>query len=269
MNALGNKDGELSQVIDASNAVFRTFAEQDQSFQRTLRLLPGALSKTRSGLGKLATAAGAVGPALRRLEPFATALAPAEEASRSFFKQSAPIFEQEIRPFARQVLPVVNQLEPSLGELGEAFPGLTASFSVFNEFFNELAYNPGPNQGGFMFFLDWANHDANSALSSADAHGPLGRALVYLNCEVLPLLKGASEVNQSVRILVALLKPPTGAECQAQGLTKAAASGTSAASAAAARARTHTTPGHGFTMRLLGSRDSAFGRLAAAGGGGR
>jgi phospholipid/cholesterol/gamma-HCH transport system substrate-binding protein len=265
VGALGSKDTELSQLVEASNAVFATFAEQDQNVQSTLRLLPGALSKTKSGLGKLATAAGVLGPTLKKLEPFAKALAPAEEASRPFFEQTAPIFKNEIRPFARQILPVVNQLEPSIKELGEAFPGLESSFSVFNEFFNELAYNPGSKQGGFMFFLDWANRDLNSVLSSADAHGPLGRTLVYLNCEVLPLLQGAGEVNPTVRLLVDLLNPPTAAECQALGLTKGATGGTATVKAAAAHSASHK----GFTMKLLGSRGSAFGRLAQAGGGGR
>src|SRR5450759_4473579 len=265
VSALGSKDTEPSQLVYASNAVFATFAEQDQNVQQTLRLLPGALSKTKSGLGKLATAAGVVGPTLKKLEPFAKALAPAEEASRPFFEQTTPIFKNEIRPFARQILPVVNQLEPSIKELGEAFPGLQSSFSVFNEFFNELAYNPGSKQGGFMFFLLWANHDLNSVLSTADAHGPLGRTLVYLNCEVLPFLQGAGEVNPTVRLLVALLNPPSAAECQALGLTKGATGGTATVKATAAHSASHK----GFTMKLLGSRGSAFGRLAQAGGGGR
>lgn len=224
MSALGSKDKQLAQVIDASNAVFAKFAEQDQNVQRTLRLLPGALAKTKSGLGKLATASAVLGPALHRLEPFAKALAPAQEASRTLFEQTAPIFKNEIRPFARQILPVVSQLNPSLKELGEAFPGLRTSFAVFNEFFNELAYNPGPKQGGFMFFVDWGEHNLNSVLSTADAHGPLGRTLVYLNCEVLPILKGAGEVNPTVKLLVALFNPPSKEECQKLGLLKGATS---------------------------------------------
>ena len=46
---------------------------------------------------------------------------------------------------------------------------------MLNEFFNELAYNPGPSKGGFLFFLDWGNHNLNSVVSSADATRP-GRA---------------------------------------------------------------------------------------------
>jgi phospholipid/cholesterol/gamma-HCH transport system substrate-binding protein len=268
ISALGDKDTEISQVIDASNAVFQTFAEQDQNFQRTLQLLPGTLAKTKSGLGKLATASAVVGPTLTKLEPFANALAPAQEASRSLFKTSTPIIKNEIRPFARKILPVVNQLQPSLKELGEAFPGLEKSFSVFNELFNELAYNPGPKQGGFLFFLAWANHDLNSVLSTADAHGPLGRTVAYLNCELLPLLTGVSEINATVKLLVALFNPPSATECQSLGLVSGAATTAGAGKAAAARARAHSAP-KGFTLKLLGSKHSAFGRIATASGEGR
>jgi phospholipid/cholesterol/gamma-HCH transport system substrate-binding protein len=269
VSALGNKDTEISQLIDASNAVFQTFAEQDKSVEKTLHLLPGALTKTKAGLGKLATAAGVLGPTLTKLEPFANSLAPAQEASRSLFKQSTPIIKNEIRPFARQILPIVNQLEPSIKELGEAFPGLSSSFSVFNEFFNELAYNPGPKQGGFLFFLAWANHNLNSVLSTADAHGPVGRTVAYLNCELLPILTGAGEVNATVRLLVALFNPPSTQECQSQGLISGATAGTASSKAAAARTRASATSGKGFTMKLLGSKRSAFSHLASTDGGGR
>lgn len=225
MSALGGKDTELAQLIESSNTVFKTFAEQDQALQRTLHLLPGALAKTRSGLGKLAVASEAVGPALKELEPWAKAVAPAEEASRPLFKHTAHIFKNEIGPFARRVQPIVNEFQPTLKQFAEAAPELATSFSVFNEFFNELGYNPGPKQGGFMFFLDWANHDLNSVLSTADAHGPVGRTLVYLNCQLLPLLQSVGSVNSTVKVAVALLKPPTGQECVQLGLTSAGGKG--------------------------------------------
>jgi phospholipid/cholesterol/gamma-HCH transport system substrate-binding protein len=261
VSALGDKDTEISQAIDASNAVFQVFAEQDQSFQRTLQLLPGTLTKTKSGLGKLARAAAVTGSTLTKLQPFAESLQPAQEATRSLFKQSTPIIKNQIRPLAREILPVINQLNPSLEELSEAFPGLEKSFSVFNELFNEFAYNPGPNQGGFLFFAAWATHDLNSVLSTADAHGPIGRTVAYLNCELLTLLQGAGEVNTTVKLLVALFNPPTEAECVAQGLKAPVGTAT------AARVKTHSGSGKGFTMNLLGSQHSAFARLASSGGG--
>jgi phospholipid/cholesterol/gamma-HCH transport system substrate-binding protein len=213
--ALGGKDQQIAQLIDASNAVFATFRQEDANFERTLHLLPSALRKTGKGLGTLATATDQLGPALRKLQPFAQALGPGNEATRRLAEKTTPIFKNEIRPFARQILPVVNELQPATQKLGEAFPKLATSLSVLNEFFNELAYNPGASKPGFLFFLDWGNHNLNSVVSSAEAHGPLARSLIYFNCEILPILSGVSSVNPTVNLQLGLLKPPTAAECKA------------------------------------------------------
>ncbi len=93
---------------------------------------------------------------------------------------------------------------------------------MLNEFFNELANNPGKGQGGFLFFLDWANHNLNSVVSSSDANGVLGRTLVYFNCEVAPLLEHVAEVNPNVKLLIGLLQPPNAQTCISQGLVKGA-----------------------------------------------
>jgi phospholipid/cholesterol/gamma-HCH transport system substrate-binding protein len=218
MEALGTKDTQIAQLVDASNAVFATFAKEEANLQKTLHLLPGALKKTGSGLGKLATASRQVGPTLRALDPFAKALGPANEATRRLARRTTPIIKNEIRPFAREILPVVNELQPSTQQFAKVLPKLSVSFSVLNEFFNELAYNPGPSKPGFLFFLDWGNHNLNSVLSTADAHGPIGRTLVYFNCEIIKLFKSVSEINPTVNLLIGLLKPPTKEECIAQHL---------------------------------------------------
>ncbi len=220
--ALGGKDKELAQLVDASNAVFQTFAKEDKAVEQTVSLLPGALRKTRTGLGKLATAAHVLGPTLHQLQPFASALGPANDATRKLAIETTPIIKNEIRPFAREIVPTINLIAPDTKELSESFPKLATTFSVFNEFFNELANNPGKSQGGFLFFLDWANHNLNSVLSSADAHGVLGRTLVYFNCEIAPILTAVATVNPNVNLLVGLLNPPTRADCQSQGITKSA-----------------------------------------------
>jgi len=227
VQAVGGKDQQLSQLVDASNAVFATFAKEDASFKKTLQLLPGALHKTGVGLAKLATATHVLGPTLHDLLPFARALGPANEGSRKLALKTTPIIKNEIRPFASEILPVVNELKPTTQKLGEALPKLSSTFTVLNEFFNEIAYNPGPSKGGFLFFLDWGNHDLNSALSSADAHGVLGRSLVYLNCEVLRLLKGVSAVNPTVSLIVSLLNPPTKQECIGEGILSSTGAPTS------------------------------------------
>jgi phospholipid/cholesterol/gamma-HCH transport system substrate-binding protein len=218
IEALGGKDKQLAQLVDASNAVFAVFAKEDRNVQSTLSLLPGALAKTRSGLGKLATATNVLGPTLHELHPFAASLGPAQEATRRLSLKTTPIIRDQIRPFARQILPTISALRPDTQELAEAFPKLATSFSVLNEFFNELAANPSSGQPGFLFYLDWGNHNLNSVVSSGDAHGVLGRTLVYFNCEVLPILKGVSEVNPTVKLLVGLLNPPNAQTCVNLGL---------------------------------------------------
>jgi phospholipid/cholesterol/gamma-HCH transport system substrate-binding protein len=222
MEAFGDKDTQLADLIQSSNAVFATFAQENQSVQRTLQLLPGALNKAERNLGKLATAFNVQGQALGELKPFASGLAPAEEALRPFFKTTTPIFKNDIRPFAREIEPTVASLQPSLKDLAASFPKLASSFSVLNELFNELAYNPGKSRAGFGFFAAWAAHNLNSVVSSTDAHGVLGRTLVYLNCEVLPLLAPAATINPTVNIIVGLINPPTKAACQAAGILKGA-----------------------------------------------
>jgi phospholipid/cholesterol/gamma-HCH transport system substrate-binding protein len=229
MQALGGKDKQLAQLVEASNAVFAVFAKEDANVQATLHLLPGALAKTRRGLGKLATATAVLGPTLHELHPFATSLGPANEATRRLSLKTTPIIRDEIRPFARQILPTISQLHPDTQALAETFPKLATSFSVLNQFFNELAANPSTGQPGFLFYLDWGNHNLNSVVSTADANGVVGRTLVYLNCEVAPLLKAVGEVNPTVKLLVGLLNPPNAQTCAAQNLlTKGTAARTPA-----------------------------------------
>jgi phospholipid/cholesterol/gamma-HCH transport system substrate-binding protein len=264
VEALGGKDQQLAQLVDASNAVFSTFAKEDASLRRTLHLLPGALSSTATNLDKLKTASQVLGPTLTALNPFAKALAPAQEASRKSALETTPLIKNDIRPFAREIEPVVNELGPSTQQLAEAFPKLTVSFTVLTEFFNELAYNPGKNKAGFIFFTIWGNHELNSVVSTADANGPLGRSLVYFNCEVLPLLKAVSSVNENVKLLVKLLNPPSKAECESEGL-----SGKGAATAASASAVKHITSFEGFSLtpfgpRAVGSRTRTASTGAAA-----
>lgn len=218
MEALGGKDRQLSELVLASNEVFKTFAAEETNLQQTLHLLPPTLHTTGTALHQVELAANQIGPTATALKPFANALAPAQAASKKLAEETTGVIKNEIRPFAREILPVINQLGPSTQQLSEALPKLTISFGVINEFFNELAYNPGKGRSNFLFFLPWANHNLNSVLSTADAHGPVGRSLLYFNCEVVGILKNVGEVNPNANILVALLRPPTKAECRAHGV---------------------------------------------------
>ncbi|HEX4466077.1 MAG TPA: hypothetical protein VH025_02730, partial [Solirubrobacteraceae bacterium] len=214
------------------------------------------------------------GPTLKKLKPFAQNLGPANEATRKLALKTAPIIKNEIRPFAREILPTVAELPESTKQIGEAFPKLAVSFSVLNEFFNELAADQGTGKESFLFFLDWANHNLNSVVSSADANGTIGRSIIYFNCEILTILEGAEEVNPTIRLLSRLLKPPTKAECEARGIKLASAASASVNSAALRKAATlGAGPFSGLESEPFGSSATAGKRTASAhtasAGGGR
>jgi phospholipid/cholesterol/gamma-HCH transport system substrate-binding protein len=213
MEALGGKDTQLAELIASSNAVFTTFSEQDHALQETLRELPGVLTRANHGLGKLAASAHAIGSTLHALEPFAKELAPAERASRAGFRATTPILANEIRPLLRAILPTIEQFQPSLRDFAQASPDLAKSFTVLNELFNELAYNPGPEQGGFLFFADWGAHDLDSVVANGEAHGAVGQTLLYFNCALVPILTGVEAVDPTARLILGLLNPPSAAEC--------------------------------------------------------
>jgi phospholipid/cholesterol/gamma-HCH transport system substrate-binding protein len=227
LEALGNKDTQLAQVVDSSNAVLATFSAQDRAVQETLRELPGVLRQANHGFSKIGGSVHVIGSTLHSLEPFAKALAPAERASQESFRTTTPIFKNEVRPFFRKILPVINQLQPSLQDFAQATPQLTTSFTVISEFFNELAHNPGPNQAGFLFFADWGAHDLDSVVSQGEAHGAIGQTLLYFNCELVPILTGVAEADPTAKLILGLLNPPSASLCKS-----AAASGTAAAKAA-------------------------------------
>jgi phospholipid/cholesterol/gamma-HCH transport system substrate-binding protein len=220
VQALGEIEKELAELVQSANRNFRVFASQDHAVERTLELLPGALAKTQKGLGSLATAAHVLGPTLTALHPFAVALGPAEKSSQPFLRETTPIIANQIRPFAREAEPVIAKFKPALGSFAQALPGLTISFSVLNEIFNELANNPGPNQPGFLFFGDWLAHDINSVYASADAHGAVGNTLVYFNCGFLSVVEPVAKVDPEAKLLVGLFNVPrfkSREQCLAEG----------------------------------------------------
>jgi phospholipid/cholesterol/gamma-HCH transport system substrate-binding protein len=208
--AVGQKDSQLAGLVHSSNRVFGALASEQASLRSAIGLLPASLRQTRDALGKLATSASLLGPALRKLQPAARALGPAERATRPFLASSTPIIANQLRPFTRAALPTVAALAPAAGSLAAATPKLTSAFTVLNQVFNELAYNPGPSQGGFLFFLAWANHNLDSLLATQDANGAVRHGLLLFSCPALTVLNGAAQVNPTVRLELGLLNPPTG-----------------------------------------------------------
>jgi hypothetical protein len=104
---------------------------------------------------------------------------------RPFAQTLTNTLATDIRPLIRHAEPVVAQLAPAAAGLRDLVPNLTSTFQTLQYATNELAYNPGGNDPGYLYWLDWWSANGLSVFSSADAHGMLGRAAVFANCQQL------------------------------------------------------------------------------------
>jgi phospholipid/cholesterol/gamma-HCH transport system substrate-binding protein len=206
--AVAGKDDDLAQLVDASNAVFRSFANQDQALRSALDQLPGTLRVAQTNLQKANPLANVLGPTLQDLRPAARALGPTLRQMRPFLEESTPIIENQIRPFARESLPTVRILRPAAQNLAKLTPDLVSAFKVVNILLNELAYNPpGDAEEGYLFWAAWTNHAGNSIFGAQDAMGAIRRGAVIASCSTLQTLPNLIRANPRLGQLVSLLNP--------------------------------------------------------------
>ncbi len=207
--ALGSKDRQLTQFVKSSNAVLGAFARQNTSLQSLLVELPSTLRATNTALQRTDAFAAELGPALASLRPAARALGPALTSSRAFFDATTPVIADKLRPFTKRALPTVAAAVPATRDLAGLAPDLVSTFKVLNHFFNALAYNPpGQADEGYLFWLAWLNHAGASVFSTADAHGPIRRGIVLVQCGNIQLLKRVAANSPQLGVLVNLLNPP-------------------------------------------------------------
>jgi phospholipid/cholesterol/gamma-HCH transport system substrate-binding protein len=212
--ALAQRDDQLASLVDSANANFEAFASEEGALREALRLFPGTLDQTEQTLTKTSALAGELGPALERLRPFARQLAPALRKTQPFFRETTPIIRDQIRPFARDVQPVVRDLRSATQDLAVVTPRLARTFGVLNRFFNILAYDPPGARKPFNFWAAWAAHSTATMFDLQEAHGPIRRGLVLVNCNGYDVLEQVILGNPQLGLLTALLNlPPEAQAC--------------------------------------------------------
>ncbi len=231
MAAVGSKDKQLSSLVDASNAVFASFAKQDAKLRQTLQLLPGALKTTDTAVQKVDDLGRTLGPTLGKLRPTARALGPSLKQSRPFFKETTPVIEKQLRPFARDALPTVKVLRPAARDLAALTPDFTSALKTANYLLNTLAYNPPGDDEGYLFWVSWLNHIGPTVFSTQDAHGPIRRGALFFSCAGLGLLQQLQTVNPQLGTIIGLTNAPT-KEQACPGAGSAQAPGTNATTTA-------------------------------------
>ncbi len=167
MEALGDKDTQLAQLVDASNAVFAVFAKQEQNVES-----PAAPAARRPGQDPERAWASSPPPptcSARRCtscKPFARALGPAQEATARLVDEDHARSSRTRSGRSRaKSCPSSSRSSPP-PRAGRSVPEARRAASRCST--NSSTSSPSiraPKQAGFLFFLDWDNHDLNSVLS--------------------------------------------------------------------------------------------------------
>jgi phospholipid/cholesterol/gamma-HCH transport system substrate-binding protein len=203
VEAVGEKDDELAQLIDSSNTVFRSFANQDRNLRSALQQLPETLQLTNTTLASVDELGRTLGPALGDLRPTARALGPTQRRVRPFVLTATPIIRDQIRPFAREVRPTIGSLRGAANGLSDITPDLVSTFRVLNYLLNTVAYNPpGDREEGFLFWSSWLSHLGNNVFNTQDAHGPIRRGTILLSCSSARVLETIVAADPALATIV-------------------------------------------------------------------
>src|SRR5829696_5096590 len=205
---LGNRDQDLVDFVDSSNAVLASFAKEESSIRSAVQELPGTLKEARGALTSANEMALQSGPALKKLIPGAKATGPALRALRPLFQQTAGPIQNQIRPFTKQVASPVTHLAQVSRALGIAMPGLKTGFTDLNLGLNALAFNPPGTDEGYLFYVPWLNHNLNADYLLQDAYGPMRRGIVLVSCSTAIIAEGTLLAEPYLRALYQLTGTP-------------------------------------------------------------
>jgi phospholipid/cholesterol/gamma-HCH transport system substrate-binding protein len=185
--SLGSVDTELSSLITSSDTNFTAISDNDAQLEDTLQQFPATLRQADETLGKVRTFANASTTTLTALQPFARNLAPALRATRPLFKDTTPVIANQLRPVSVSLQPLAKTLAPAARSLNHATPSLSGSIGQLNTALNELAYAPGQNRHGYLFYGSWLAHLVDSLASNQDANGSVLQGQLMGNCVSLRL----------------------------------------------------------------------------------
>lgn len=190
--ATADSDRQLVRLVDGSAAVFETIGSRDAQLAASVERLPGALSATRDALTETRGLADELGPTAAALRPAVRELGPALVDVRPLLRDATPILRDDLRPLVRDATPLLRDLRPSVKRLRPATASLVRTGEVLNYVVNELGYNPPGPEEGYLFWLAWFTHNANSILSIEDAHGAAWRGLAMVGCSTAGQALGAN-----------------------------------------------------------------------------
>lgn len=207
--SLGGVDTELASLIKSSNTNFTAIARNDSQLEDTLAQFPETLRQADSTLSAVKGFAAQTGTTLTALEPFAHNLGPALRAARPLFKRTTPVIANQLRPVSVALQPLARTLAPAASSLNQATPHLNGAIGQLNTALNELAYNPGNGQQGYLFYGAWLAHIADSLGSNQDANGAVLQGQLMGDCAAVNFYETSIQpASPSLGAILALANLP-------------------------------------------------------------
>jgi phospholipid/cholesterol/gamma-HCH transport system substrate-binding protein len=180
-----SQDNQLASVVQTGNATLAAVARQDAPLRQAIAQLPSTLAITHGTLRNVTGLANQLTPTLTALTPAVGRLPATFRALGPVAKQASGVLARQLRPFTVAAQPLVRALGPTVTKLSVMTPALQSSFMVLDYLANELAYHPGGNDPGLLFWGAWMAHNLNSFVSVQDANGGLGRTVLFASCSQL------------------------------------------------------------------------------------
>lgn len=193
---VGGRNADLARLVQGASATVGALASEQRAIDASLSGLPPALRALRGTLRATPPFSRATRSALTALQPTAERLPSTLRTVAPVAKEAGPILSSRLRPFVREAQPLAGDLRELVPNLSEVTPHLSSAFRVLTYVANELAFNPAGDDEGFLYWLAWGAHNANSFTSSEDAHGAVARSLLLVDCgtvlrepKIAPLLE--------------------------------------------------------------------------------
>jgi len=181
--AAGTSEGDVTRVVQAGNATLGALASQDSALRGALTQLPGTLSAARTTLYDAAPFARSLRRTLTAVEPAVPRLKRTLQNTPDAIRGLLGLPIGPLKRFTKAVGPLGAQVRPAARDLGLANPSLETAFAAINQTTNILAYNPGSGSKAYLFYLAWFAHNADSMISTEDAHGAVWRGLGLISCD--------------------------------------------------------------------------------------
>ena len=213
---VGQADGDLSELVSASNGALEAIAQQDPNVQRAIALLPGTLEQARATLTETAAFASELGPTTESLRPFARNLTDANAAVKQLAENSTPVLRDEIRPFVRAASKPLPDLRQAADEFSLAAPRLTTVGEKLNKLTNMAAYNPNgaepicdqatitaqtcDRDEGYLYWAAWLGHNGNNAFTAGDGNGFYRHIYLTIGCDqIFNIVESNTSILQFLR----------------------------------------------------------------------